>query len=84
MAAEELLERMQEILRLVLQDDELEITDETTADEVDGWDSLAHINVIVAVEQEFGVKFATAEIASTKAEDQNIGCFLELLTHKLA
>lgn len=79
-----LLARMQDLLQLVLDDDELEITSETTADEVDGWDSLMHINIIVAAEAEFGVKFSTAEIASTKADGQNLGTFVMLLSEKMA
>ena len=84
MSKGDLLERMQDILQLVLEDDELKVSMDTTADEVDGWDSLAHINIIVAVEQEFGVKFATAEIAGSKADGQNVGTFVELLAEKVA
>lgn len=80
----DLLERMQNLLQLVLDDDEIEVLAETTADEVDGWDSLMHINIIVASEAEFGVKFSTAEIASTKAEGQNVGTFVSLLANKMA
>lgn len=83
MTSKEALGRLQEILRLVLQDDEIEIRLDTTADEIDGWDSLAHINIVVAAEEEFGIKFATAEIAATKAEGQNIGTFLEVVVSKL-
>jgi acyl carrier protein len=76
MKFDELLVRMQDLLQLVLDDDELEIKAETTADEVDGWDSLMHINIIVAAESEFGIKFSTAEIASTKSDGQNVGTFV--------
>lgn len=80
----DLLERMQGVLQLVLGDDELEITADTTADEVDGWDSLTHINIIVAAEAEFGIKFSTAEIAGTKAAGENVGSFLALVAAKMA
>jgi acyl carrier protein len=84
MKFDELLVRMQDLLQLVLDDDELEIKAETTADEVDGWDSLMHINIIVAAESEFGIKFSTAEIASTKSDGQNVGTFVKLLSEKMA
>jgi acyl carrier protein len=84
MKFDELLVRMQDLLQLVLDDDELEIKADTTADEVDGWDSLMHINIIVAAESEFGIKFSTAEIASTKSDGQNVGTFVKLLSEKMA
>ncbi|HED65210.1 MAG TPA: acyl carrier protein [Planctomycetes bacterium] len=80
----DLLGTMQEILRDLFDDDELIVTRETTADDVGGWDSLAHINLIVALEDEFGVRFATAEISSLKDEGQNVGALLDLIERKLA
>ncbi len=54
---------IQEIARRVFQDESLVLTNETTAEDVEKWDSLNHINFIVAVEKAFGVKFKNAEIA---------------------
>ena len=73
----------QEIFRDVFEDDELTITRETTAGDVDGWDSLMHINLIIAVEKKFEVRFATAEISGLKAKGQNVGTFLDLVQSKL-
>ena len=42
-----------------------------------------HINIIIAVEKRFGVKFATAEISGLKAEGQDVGTFLDLLAGKM-
>ena len=79
----ELEERFQEIFRQVFDDDDLVLTRKTTAYEVEGWDSLAHINLIIAVERELQVRFAVAEISRLKEEGQNVGTFLDLVRHKL-
>lgn len=56
-------ERLQEIAREVFDDDELVLTDSTTAKDVDGWDSLAHVTFMYSVEEDFGVQFTDAEFA---------------------
>lgn len=76
--------RLQAVLREVFGDDTLVVSDATTADDVDGWDSLMHVNIVIAIEKRFGVKFAAAEIAALKGEGQNLGTFRALLTKKLA
>lgn len=75
---------LQQVFREVFDDDEIRLRDEMTAEDIDGWDSLAHIDLIVAVERRFGVKFATAEISGLKDDDQNVGSMLGLLSRKLA
>ncbi len=75
-------DQMQSIFRNVFGDDELSLKDSMTAADVDGWDSLAHINLIIAIEKHFGIKFATAEISGLKADGQNIGTFLRLVEAK--
>ena len=57
---------LQEIFRQVFSDDEIVLKEATTADDIDGWDSMMHINLIIAMERRFGVKFAAAEIAGMK------------------
>jgi acyl carrier protein len=59
-------ERIQAVARTVFQDPNLELKDETTAQDVEKWDSLNHIAFVVAVEKEFGVKFRNAEVARMK------------------
>lgn len=66
MSREELYERLNEVFRDVFDDDDITVNDATTAKDVDGWDSLEHINLINAVEQEFGVKFPMGKIVSMK------------------
>jgi len=80
---ENLIDPMQEVFRDVFDDEELTLDAETTALDIDGWDSLMHINLIIAVEKRFGVKFATAEISGLKADDQNVGTFCQLVAEKL-
>jgi acyl carrier protein len=56
------LAEVTEILRDVLDDPSIELTTETVAGDVPGWDSMAHIALVVEVERRFGVTFQTAEI----------------------
>jgi acyl carrier protein len=77
---QELLHRKLEgIFRTVFDRQDLTITDETTADDVDGWDSLAQINLVVGAEDAFSVRFQTAEIKAL----QNVGQFKRLIAAKL-
>lgn len=62
----------------VFDDDDLVITPETTADDVEEWDSLSHIRLIVAVERAFGIKFANAEIESL----ENVGDLIDAIDKK--
>jgi acyl carrier protein len=71
--------RLERVFRAVFDDPTILLTPETTAADIDGWDSLEHINLIVAVEREFEVRFRTAEIAGLK----NVGEFEALLAGKL-
>ena len=80
---DKLLDELNDVLRGVFDDESLTVTRETTADDVDGWDSMMHINLIIAVEKRFGVKFAAAEINGLKGDGQNVGTFLALLAKKL-
>lgn len=58
--------------------DEFEITEEMTADQVPGWDSLSHLNVILAVEQDFNIRFNSYELLKLK----NIGELQSLINSK--
>ena len=79
----ELREETQQVFRDIFGDDELVLTDDMTAADVDGWDSIMHINLIVSLEKRFGIKFAMAEISRLKEDDQNVGTLLELVAKKL-
>ena len=80
---EEIREQVQDIFRDVFDDPTLLINDRLTAEDVDGWDSLAHINLIVAIEKRLRVKFATVEISRLKEDGANVGSLMELLARKL-
>jgi len=56
------LAALTEVFRYVFDDDELVITDETTANTVDGWDSLSHVNLILAIESRFKIRFSQREL----------------------
>lgn len=79
-----LMETLQDVFRDVFGDDELQVTEATSAADVDGWDSLLHINLIIALEKRFGVKFATAEISRLNTAGANVGTLLDVLQRKLA
>ncbi len=64
------VQRLTEIFQDVFDDDTLRISDSMTARDVEGWDSLTHINLVVAVEKAFKVKLTTAEVRDlTKVGD---------------
>ena len=58
----DILEKINELAQEVFEDDDIEITEETVADDVDGWDSLSHLEFIDAIESEFGIKLTMGEI----------------------
>jgi acyl carrier protein len=62
----------------VFDEDDLKLTPEMTADDVDGWDSLSHIRLVLAVSKSFAVKFSASEIGGLK----NVGEFVELIQKK--
>ncbi|GAO38730.1 hypothetical protein SCH01S_19_00340 [Sphingomonas changbaiensis NBRC 104936] len=64
---EAILERLQEIMADVFDEDDLVVTRDTTAEDVEEWDSLSHIRLMVAIEREFNVKFTNAEIESLES-----------------
>ena len=60
----ELIAEMQGVFREVLDNDEIELGDATTANDIEEWDSLTHIQLIVATEKHFGIKLDSREILS--------------------
>jgi acyl carrier protein len=80
MQQEEIYSRLTEILRDVFDDDTLVATPELTANDVKEWDSVNHITLVVSIEQEFGIKFKTAELEKMK----NVGQMVEQIEKKTA
>ncbi len=70
--------RLTAVFREVFDEDELNLTRQTTADDVDGWDSLSHIRLVLAVTKAFGVRFSASEIGNLK----NVGEFADLIEKK--
>lgn len=71
--------RLETVFQNVFDDDSLHIHPEMTAADVEDWDSMQHINLIVACEKEFKVKFALSEISELK----NVGELESLITRKV-
>jgi acyl carrier protein len=77
---DEILDKLQPIFRDVLDDARLVVTRESNAENVYGWDSLAHINLVTAIESEFRIHFALGELQDLR----NVGDMVDLMARKLA
>jgi acyl carrier protein len=75
----EMLKRIQDIFRDVFDDDNLEVTNKTNSEEIEEWDSLNHINLVVSIEKEFDIKFVLDELQPLK----DVGEMLDLLQYKI-
>lgn len=80
MSRAEVMEKVNDIFRDVFDDDDLVITDETTSEDVEDWDSLEQINLIVNMEQVFNVKFNLEEVNQLK----NVGGMVDMICDKMA
>ena len=74
----EIKERAEKIFRSVFLDDNIVLTDAMTSDDVNGWDSLTHLQLIMGLEKEFGIKFTTMQIKNTS----NVGALLQIIESK--
>ena len=79
MSREEIYEKLNDVFREVFDDDSITVNDATTSADIDGWDSLEHINLISAVEQEFGIHFGMGQIVSMK----NVGEMVDIIASKV-
>ena len=72
----EVIARLNEVFRDVFDDDSIVVNDSTTSADIDDWDSIEHINLIGAVEDEFGMRFKMKEVSGMKnvGEMINIVC----------
>ena len=78
MKREEIYNKLAEVFRDVFDDESIEINDKTTADDIDDWDSLTHISLLTAVEEEFSVKFDMKAVHGLK----NVGEMVSLIEQK--
>ena len=79
MERSEILAKVEEIFREELELDDLVLTDETTADDVEEWDSLSHVQLVAAMEEAFGIEFKSREILSW----ENIGDLIDSIEKKV-
>jgi len=78
MTRDEVYEALNAVFRELFDDDDIVVNDSTTASDIEDWDSLEHINLIVAVEDEFNVKFSMGETLSMK----NVGEMVDILIER--
>ena len=74
----DILNQVQDVFRDELELDDLVLNDETTADDVEEWDSLSHVQLVVALEKAFGIKFTSREILSW----DNVGDLVDCISKK--
>ena len=75
MTKESIYEKLNEVFQDVFDDDSITVNAETTADDIEDWDSLEHINLVVAIEKAFGLKFSMDEVTGMK----NVGEMVEII-----
>ena len=80
MSREKIFDEMKKIFRDVFEDETLEINNETNAEDIEDWDSLEQINLLIAMEKKFEIKFNINEVTSI----QNVGEMLELIEGKVS
>lgn len=79
MSREAIFEKLNEVFRDVFDDEGITIDEETTANDIEGWDSLEHINLLVAVEDAFGMKFSMGEVNAMK----NVGEMADIIASRI-
>lgn len=77
MTKEEIYNALDEVFQEVFDDDEIHVNEFTTADDIEDWDSLEHINLVVAVENKFGIKFNMNEVTTMKNVGEMVDIILE-------
>lgn len=80
MTKEAIYEKLNEVFQDVFDDDSIIVNADTTADDIEDWDSLEHINLVSAVEKEFGVKFTMAQVVGMK----NVGEMVDVILNAVS
>ena len=75
MTREDVFIKLNEIFQEVFDDEEIEVFEDTTSDDIEDWDSLEHINLVAAIEQEFDIKFTMAQVVGMK----NVGEMVDII-----
>ena len=79
MSREKIFDEMKKIFRDVFEDEALEINNETNAEDIEDWDSLEQINLLIAMEKKFEIKFNINEVVAL----ENVGDMAELIFRKV-
>lgn len=79
MTREAIFETLNEVFQDVFDDESITVNDATTSDDIEDWDSLEHINLIAAVEQEFGMKFSMGQVVTMK----NVGEMVDIIASQI-
>ena len=78
MEKEKVLPRLTEVFRDIFDDSKLVINDSTTSNDIDEWDSIEHINLVGAVEEEFSMRFKMKEVSGMK----NVGEMIDIICER--
>ena len=79
MTREAVLNSVQDIFRDIFDDPSLEITDTTSAEDIEDWDSMNHLNLVSAIEKKFSIRFALGELQTLN----NVGAMIDLMMQKI-
>ena len=79
MTREDAYNRLNEVFRDVFDDEDIVVNDTTTANDIEDWDSLEHINLVVAVEKKFGIRFSMGEVDGFR----NVGAMMDSILQKV-
>ncbi len=79
MTREEIFEGLNEVFRDVFDDEDITVGETTTAADIEDWDSLEHINLVVAVERHFGMKFSMGEVTGMK----DVGAMADIIEERV-
>lgn len=79
MTRTEIFEKLNETFQDVFDDEMITVCETTTADDIEDWDSLEHINLVIAVEKCFGIKFTMGEVTGMK----NVGEMVEIIQERI-
>jgi len=79
MERKDIFEKLTEIFRDVMDNDEIVLEENTTAEDIEEWDSLAHVQLIERIESVFGLKFSAKEMMSW----EDVGEFVDSIAEKL-
>lgn len=79
MEREQVKEKLQDVFRDIFDNDDIEITDDTVAEDIEEWDSLSHVQLIDAIQKTFGIKLTSHEIMSW----DDVGEMIDAITSKV-